>query len=496
MSLTQMACGTSTTTDLISNVNGLIESTSAALSKNTMIESSQSQSSSSISNSLITYQDIPTVTESWSDLSSWVATSPVGVQVSNGRLYSIGANSGKNAINYPLGLTLGENFRAEFVLRGQTIAGSSGGVMIGFDTQSSGATPSSGGTNLYGLYFKNAGEPQKVVSGSLVDLEAGNDPFDRLSDYIVTVTLDSVYLSIVASKISDGTEVRYRSLRSAFAPNNFQIFNSDAGALGGMAIDKLYMSRSVKSFTIDAQYAPKVWTGDSLSNFKLYLPVGYDSRKPLNLCIGFHGNGSDENHWSTNTNGKNARAAIVGAGFAFLGCTYATNKTTWGAQSSLDSYYRAYEWFRSKYPLGSVVFYGNSMGGIESLLAIAEKKIPNVRAWAGTNPTTNLSNNYENALFTAAINTAYGISGANTYDIATAGHDPILKAPSDFYAVPMIFVTATDDTVVSPSENTDRFISEVATIGESELVVIPSGGHSANFQPYMQSIIDFYNKYI
>lgn len=443
--------------------------------------------------SLINYQDAFSYTEAWTDLSAWAVTTPVGVQVNDNKLYSIGANSGKNGINYALSLGASEHFRAVFKLNSKAGTSGSGGVIFGINTQSAGAVPASGGGSTYGMYLRNGGRPQSVENGVFSDLDAESANYSKLLNYTVTMVIDSTYISIIAVDDSNVDEIKARFLRSAVSINNLHIFNSDADALTGLSVEPVELAKAVKSFGALEFIGSRTWSGDASNNFKLYLPTGYDSRKPLKLCIGFHGNGSDENHWTTNSNGLVVREAVVNAGYAFLGCTYAANKSTWGAQESLNAYFAAYNWVKSQYPISCVVFYGNSMGGIESLLSIAEQRIPNVLAWVGTNPACSLASNYANTTFTNIINNAYNIDGGNPYATATAGHDPLLIVKKEYYGSPLLFIAADDDTVVPPSENTDLMIDYISSYSETTKIAIPSGGHSVDFSAYTAAIVDFYD---
>ena len=211
--------------------------------------------------------------------------------------------------------------------------------------------------------------------------------------------------------------------------------------------------------------------------FRIALPTTYDSRVPTPAVILFHGNGSDEFTWTTNANMKAVAEAFLNAGFICLSVTDA-NTTTWGAQASLDAYAAGYQYLRDHYAVGGVIIYANSMGGIESLLMLAENRIPGVAAWIGTVPTFDLANNYANALFTSVIKTAYGIaSDGSDYAVKTAGHDPALINPVRFRSLPMWALVATDDASVNATANGLALAARLEAVTDFTLVQV-TGGHS------------------
>lgn len=439
--------------------------------------------------------------ETFDNLAAWsLGAHPL--QVSGGAAYAGATRGSGSGANRSYALAAGENLRAVFIVNIVT-GGGSGGLGVGVSKDAAGAVPTAGGGNAFALYFPAAGTtPQTLTNGAFANLTG--QPAFATGQYIVTLTVDQTYISIVAVRVSNGEEIRCRLLRSGFAVNNIYLFNSDARQLTGHSCARIGARKAVASLlplaTYEAVQEKAHWSGNGTHNFKLHIPKGYDSRKPLNLVIAFHGHGSDENHWATNSNGKVVKDALVAAGYAVLGCAYAANTQTWGAQVSLDAYVAAYNWARSLYPIGSVAFYANSMGGIESLLSLAERRIPGVVAWVGTSPTTNLADNYTGGggQFTSAINSAYGIAGGATPNLAafataTKGHDPMLMTGAAFRGVPMLFLAASDDVVVSKAANTDAFATKF--FGSNAITVQPgiTGGHSFSFTPYTAQIVAFIN---
>lgn len=440
------------------------------------------------------------IDEQWANLGNWVLATGTNLQVSGGKLYANGAG-GNSAANRSLALASGDTARLVAKVNTVGTLNRSGGIIVGVNKDAAGAAPSAGGSNSFGIYLRsNNATAQQMDSGAATDL-TGQPAMLTDKSYVVTVSVDATYISVVAVETSAGTELRCRKTRAAFGSvNNFFVFNSDANTLTGFSIDRLGARKAVASVgsAVEAFGERVHWSGDGTNDFKLHLPTSYDSRKPLKLVMCFHGNGSDENHWATNANGKTVKDALVAAGYAVLGCTYAANKSTWGAQVSLDAYVAAFNRAASLYPVGSVCFYANSMGGIESLLSLAERRIPGVCAWVGTSPTTNLADNYTSSGavangFPALIDTAYGINGGNPYATATAGHDPMLLPVSAFRGIPMLFLAATDDTVVAKASNTDVFVAKLGSANATTVQAGITGGHSFSFSAYTSQIVAFFN---
>jgi hypothetical protein len=84
-----------------------------------------------------------------------------------------------------------------------------------------------------------------------------------------------------------------------------------------------------------------------------------------------------------------------------------------------------------------IVTYGNSMGGLESLLTLAERRIPCILASLVTVPVTNLAASHADAVSTTTIRTAYGMaSDGSDYAAKTSGHDPLLMKGWQFRGLP------------------------------------------------------------
>lgn len=447
--------------------------------------------------SRIAYEDALNFQEAWTNLTAW--SSGTAVQVSGGLMYSAAQGAG-SGINHSFALAGTDSLRAVFVLN--YVSGlASGGVIIGVSKAAAGAAPAAGGGDMRGLYFSSAGV-QSMNNGAATFIGTQS----TTATFIVTLEVDANYISVIAVSTDGVTEWRSRFIRSDFTVNNIALFNSDARQLTGLSVGKLGARKGNATNTprtdIEGLARTVNWTSIGNSAVRVALPANYDSRKPSPVVMLFHGNGSDENHWQTNGNGKAVAEAFVAAGYIAVAAANTPNVSTWGAQAGLDAYYNAYKYVRDRYNIGPVVFYGNSMGGLESLLTLAERRVPGVVAWLGTVPVTNLAANHTGALnaalFTATIRTAYGIAGdGSDYAAKTAGHDPALKAGTAFRGVPMWVLVATDDVAVIPSENFNVLEPIVSPFATELVRINATGGHSTgSIASNAAAMVTFANKYV
>lgn len=429
--------------------------------------------------------------ESWTSLDSW--SSGTFSQISSGRLYSNGSGGSAGA-NHSFA-TRGGKFRAVFNL--QTVSGlTSGGLVIGVSKSAPGSAAPAGASAARGMYFR--ADVAVMDDGTVTSISGSSVPAGTVN-WLVVVASDGAFLTITARTV-DGTS-EYRTKWAVdnvnFPVNNIYVFNSDSRQINGHSIGAIGARSGYVTYTpragIEDIAATATWTSANGKAIRVVLPASYDSRKPSPLAIMFHGNGSDETHWQTNANGKVVADALTAAGYIVLSAANTANTSTWGAQAGLDAYYEAYGWAVSNLNFGPIVLYANSMGGIESLLTLADSRLPTVYAWCGTSPAADLAKNYANATLTSTINTAYGIDGSHLYAAQTAGHDPMLMAGNAFRGVPMLFLAASDDVTVPKADNTDPMAAKVTPYAASVQVIPTTGGHSFDFSPYTGTIVDFFN---
>lgn len=457
--------------------------------------------------SVVKYEDATNFHESWANLSAW-SSSTFG-QVSEGRLYSAGQGGAAGA-NHAFPVPAGADFRAVFNVR--TVAGlSSGGLSVGVSRDAPGATATAGAGAARTVYFRQ--DVAKMDNGAVTAPTPLEDRTNagvldalganRNADWLVTVAGDSAYLTITARVIGTNIEHRFKWVRddTAFPINNLYVFNSDSRQLAGHSVGFLggrVASATVKPRTgVEGIDRTVQWTTVNGARVRVQLPKGYDSRRPSPMVIMHHGYTSDETHWQNNSNGEAVASAFVNAGYITLSAANNSNINTWGSDAGIAAYKTAYDWARARFNIGPIVAYGNSMGGLESLLVIARKAIPGIVAWIGTVPVSSLATAHAKSDFTGSLRTAYGIaSDGSDYDAKTAGHDPVFMPPAAFRGLPVWALVATDDTAVPPGGHFD-LLQPILAVHAAEMVRINvTGGHSTGqITSRAQEMVAFADKY-
>jgi pimeloyl-ACP methyl ester carboxylesterase len=445
------------------------------------------------------YDDNPAFVEQFDNLSAWTLAATPGVQVSGGDAFATNpSQGGGSGANKAFALAAGENARAVFIVN-QVNGGASGGLIVGVSSNAAGATPTAAGGSAFGLYFHAFDTVVQQCSNGVFSNIAGS-PAGVSGQYVVTVTVDQQWISVVARLVGGTSEIRCRRPRAGFSVNNLYMFISDARNTAGNAVRAVGARKQFGSIApralIEGVGQTVHWTGDGASSFKLTLPESYDSRVSLPVAIMFHGNGSDENHFSDNANGILASNALLGAGFGLITCT-AASTTTWGAPVSIDAYVAAYRFFRDRYAIGPIVLYANSMGSLEALLAIKDGRLNGVLGLAMTHPAVSLASAYEDRFgigFNAAIRSAYGIAAdGSDYASKTEGRDPVLLDVADFRGVPMWMLYASDDASVNQAESAVALRAKLQAASSAITVQTTTGGHSASIAPFTAAIVSFLN---
>lgn len=440
--------------------------------------------------------------ELWTDLTAWTVTG-TPVQVSTGKVFSTGTGGASSGANHAISLRADEQMRAVFVLN-HVAGGGSGTTVIGVTTDTAGSAPAASAASFYGIGIPatSGGSCKRYNGGTNEEVGTSNPA----GTWIVTITADLTYFSVVARHVDGSVEYRGRWARAGVNLNNLGIFMSDARALTGQSIGRVAMRRGVATASprtgVEDIGATVQWGQLGTSGYRIALPAGYDSRVPVPTVLAFHGGGSDETHWADNGNGRAVANAFLTAGYAVLGAAHTTNRVTYGAQISLDAYATALQQAALLYNLGPIVVYANSMGGIESLLSLASGRLPGVVAWVGSVPTASLEAawNFTPGYLdrTTEIKAAYGIAAdGSDYAAKTDGHDPMLLDPRAFGGLPMYAVVATDDASVDHTRNWTAFAPKVAPYSPEMARLDITGGHSsAAIGTAAPSMVTFANKYV
>jgi len=447
------------------------------------------------------YYANPKFAEGWADLANWTKGTQ-GWRVQNNRMFAGATTGGGSNGNYAISLGAGEVLRWDVPF---TLVGSSVGVLaIGFssDAPVSGVAvaPANGISSCsYGIQFTLAGGfgIQQINSGNPTGLFGGLPP---PGNYKLTLIVDENWITGCIYNTDTGVEGWYwRKARGSIVINNLYLYNGDSTGLAGSSIGPCSARKGGLQLAIAGAYGSSRFSQYTTSDattavgYHIWAPDNYDARKSYTLAVMFHGDTSDENFFQ----GSTLQKGLVDAGFFAAACGISANKRTWGSQASIDEYVKLVQYMQAKYNIGKIVFVAASMGGIESLNVLAQRKIA-VAAWVGLAPTANLDRAYKTT-WKAPIDTSYGITGTGqaTYTLKTEGYDPLLQPDgSAFQSVPMMIVAPTDDTLVPRQYNTDPLIAK-CTGYAPEIFDIPgiTGGHSFDSSPYVSQIVDFLNRY-
>ncbi|HEX8636366.1 MAG TPA: hypothetical protein VF703_19755 [Pyrinomonadaceae bacterium] len=172
----------------------------------------------------------------------------------------------------------------------------------------------------------------------------------------------------------------------------------------------------------------------------------------------------------------------------------ATGANNWGNQAAINANVEMFGYIRDHYRVNpeQVAMIGSSMGGLATMLACADGRIP-LRGAALYSAVLNLRHQYDNNPFMAqAIRVAYGIAAdGSNYDAKTAGHDPILLPLPTYAGRRFRFYSAPDDVLVSHHHNTRAMASLLGSTAIESGVVDLTGGHDANAQASVADLLAF-----
>jgi dienelactone hydrolase len=251
--------------------------------------------------------------------------------------------------------------------------------------------------------------------------------------------------------------------------------------------------RAYNGFTWEFEYI------DFPGNFPPTLPSpalvvkkeGLTGSRPLVILN--HQAGSTERVFRDSGNWRVIVSALVEAGYivAMSRMWDATSfENTWGNNAALAANDDLYAHLVANHDIDTdkVAMIGASMGGLATALAFPLSAIP-LKGAAFYDAVLDLAHIYPSQ--SAGINSAYAISGGNPYATATAGHDPRLRAASDWAGVRLRFYRNTADVTVDPTQNTADFSAQVAGVATESAVVSYAGGHLANIELTVDDLMAF-----
>lgn len=445
--------------------------------------------------------DAGKVVETWDSLTAWSPST--NNLVSGGKVYG-------KATNDPAGgalakaIPMGTSFR--FTAAIDLVEGS-GSLLhgIGLSTADPPAVLGLANSTIWGFRASKAMRYQGGAGHTFLNWtggSGGDNVFLNSSTWTVTITGDANRISITIRNAA-GT-IEYSDVRSwTVSYASIVFWNADSRELAGTAIRPLGFEFTNNTFPAStgieghADGALQSTQTDG-SNFRVWMPKTYDSRIPAPLCIFSHGSTTGGAEWAwSNVPMRGVLVALLNAGYIVAATQAgpgALGDDNWGRQAAIDDEVELYEWVVARYNVGSVVRVAASMGGLVSLLGLAERRIPTV-AWVGIMPVTNLANMYAISSRKATIRAAYGFTLDAQYVAATEGHDPMLLTSNAFRGIPMRFYASPADTDVSKAANSDLFAAKVSRWAPEAEVVVCSGPHGDASQFQGSDVVTFLDTY-
>lgn len=203
------------------------------------------------------------------------------------------------------------------------------------------------------------------------------------------------------------------------------------------------------------------------------VPSSYSDSVGAPLIIYHHGVGEDERALVKDRLKGECVEALLKAGYILAGSNAHGNN--WGCPEALDSYVELYRYLIAHYRINRTSFWSQSMGGMSGLLALRDKRIPNVIGWLGTYPVTNLKSSYGMKRFAEQIQAAFHFNDASEFNEKTTGFDPVQMNPASFKVQRVRIYASAQDTVVPKTDHTDA-IARILADGRKELEVVTCRG--------------------
>lgn len=433
------------------------------------------------------WEDASTLVENWSNLTSWTASN---LTVSGGKL--VGAASGNGAVRAIVPGSGRFRFRTSIEI---TVGASGSYTMVGF---SESATWDA--TKSLNIGFRSDGVPF-AYHGSAVGGGAGwvsLGSAQASGTYYVTGVLDDHAISLTLTNASGSLMWRYRIPRTTM-PSIISVAvqnSSTTNLLGPIGARGAVVSVNPRSGFEDLAYS-EIWTLDANGqDLRVILPKTFDSRRPMPVVINAHGNGGTAMS-GTSTPGRLALVqGLLDAGFIYA--SHFMHDRNWGSQAAVDDLTITYRYLRSRFPIGPVCLYAESMGTLSSLTAIAKAAFP-VAGVGIIDGVSNLAWNWANGSGSGTpdsdlIKAAYGLaSDGSDYAAKTAGHDPMLRSAAEFRGVPVQMTSSTGDTRIPPAYHADLLAAKLQ--GHTELTVLThTGGHTDDSAYAVADWVPFFTK--
>lgn len=213
-------------------------------------------------------------------------------------------------------------------------------------------------------------------------------------------------------------------------------------------------------------------------------PPDLEPDTPAPLVLYHHGVGED---WQTIERSNSRRptiCALGAAGYIIAGSD--AHGENWGKPQAIDDYAKLYLAIAAERPISDVMLLSMSMGGLSGLLTLGYRAVPDVRAWVGISPVTNLGYSYfDHEDFPRRIARAYSGTPSTL-------QDPMSLDPAAFAGVPMLAWASYDDARVPRAQNIDAFLAHIGDPPTAR-VITSRGNHGDPSHQDPAAVVAFFD---
>lgn len=442
----------------------------------------------------IEYTDAAGLLEPWADTAGW--TGAGAFVASGGKLYGPPSPDGHIGRAVPVGANGRALYRVALTI---APGGNERYVTAGWSTAPAGTRPAFGNMLAVGFHVYPSGDtyPITVLNGTVSRVGATAIPAG--GTYMLTIGQDETQSWAELTTANGSSVWKIQALKADYAPAQIALRHDDFNR--GTAGDSFGPVAGRAAWVTHAQDPYKanpigIWGIDPAGGepFHVWIPANYDPRRGAPLALVPHGWGGHElsgaENYGAPGNGDWAiTAALLGAGFIV-----ANSRAEGGSNAGhgYPHYPKLWRYLTGRLPIGRVVIWSTSFGGPSGLRLIADREVPNISAWVGTFPVTNLASIHaRNDVLRDGIDAAWGSLEA----AQAAGADPNLYPPSAFRGIRMRVRHSYADNTVYKTDNVDLLHDRIASYTDEFAVIETVGPHGdpSNFVDLAQEI-DFLNR--
>ena len=204
------------------------------------------------------------------------------------------------------------------------------------------------------------------------------------------------------------------------------------------------------------------------------LPQGYNDGTPIPLVLILDGVSGDSTGSATTPGIRTAYDVLLSNGIAMAKSRY--HGDSYGSPKCMADLLELYQKACEIAPIGAVILYGNSMGGIAAQNCLLTNTIPNVCGLYLVDPTYSLHQRYTNGR-AGEINLAYECTSA-TYAEKTVGYDPALRHWSEYRGLPVHIRASSLDTSVPLNLHGQKLKTYLGEHNDVTLFDTQTAGHN------------------